>query len=352
VHPPPFYCHFTSSSHGYAIISIMKVSKLGEFGLIDILAKMISDAKVDRLAPDKPIIGIGDDAAAWRPDGRIELATVDTMVQDIHFNLATISWRELGWKSLAINLSDIAAMGGVPEYALIALAIPEDTPVEDITALYDGIIEMAKESGSAIIGGNVSRAAKVSVTITVIGRSDGAMLLRSAARPGDIIGVTGYPGSAAAGMEMLTQNLKFQQEAGRYFKSAFVHPVPRLNEGSALLKNGIKAAIDISDGLLSDLRHICEESKVSARVHAERLPIHPLIKRSYGDKAMGLVLAGGEDYELIFTGVDTAFAKIKSELKCEVTAIGEITPGEPGTIELVDAVGKVIKTGKTGWQHF
>lgn len=331
----------------------MKVSKLGEFGLIDLLAKMISAAKVDRLAPDRPLIGIGDDAAAWRPDASIELATVDTLVQDVHFTLDTISWQELGWKSLAINLSDIAAMGGTPEYALVALALPEDTAVADVTALYEGMIKLAKESRTAIVGGNISRAPQISVTIAVIGRSlDNDILRRSTARPGDVIAVTGYPGSAAAGMEMLTQKLKLKPEAAQYLKSAFVHTVPRLAEGQLLVKCGVKTAIDISDGLLSDLRHICEASKVSARILAERLPVHPLMKGSFGDSAPGLALSGGEDYELLFTGSAAAVNKAKSEIKCPVTAIGEITAGEPGKIELIDAQGKTVKTGKTGWQHF
>jgi thiamine-monophosphate kinase len=331
----------------------MRVSKLGEFGLIDLLAKMIAEAKVDRLAPDRPLIGIGDDAAAWRPDAAIELATVDTMVQDIHFSLDTTPWQELGWKSLAINLSDIAAMGGVPEYALVALALPEDTAVESVTALYEGMIELAKQSRTAIVGGNISRAPQVSVTITVIGKSlNETILRRSAAMPGDTIAVTGYPGSASSGLEMLTNKLKFKPEATKYLKSAFLHPVPRLDEGQVLIKRGIKTAIDISDGLISDLRHICEASKVSARIDVDRLPIHPMVKSSFGDKARVLALSGGEDYELLFTGPAAAVNRVQTELKCPVTVIGEITAGEPCKIELVDASGKAVRITKTGWQHF
>lgn len=331
----------------------MKISKLGEFELIARLAKMVSSAKVDRLGPERPLIGIGDDAAAWRPDGTLELATVDTMVQGVHFTLDAISWEDLGWKSLAINLSDIAAMGGAPEYALVALALPEDTEVTDVTALYDGIIEMAKEAGTAIIGGNISRAQELSVTITVIGRSlNGEILRRSTAQPDDVIAVTGHPGSAAAGREMLAQDLKLKSEVAEYLKNAFVRPAPRLDEGRMLVQHGVKTAIDISDGLLSDLRHICEASKVSARVFAERLPVHPLVRSSFGDKAPALALSGGEDYELIFTGTADAVNKAKAAIKCPVTVIGEITGGEPGKIELIDAQGKAVKTGKTGWQHF
>ncbi len=331
----------------------MKVSRLGEFGLIDLLAKMIAAARVDRLAPERPLIGIGDDAAAWRTNDSIELATVDTMVQDVHFSPDTTPWRELGWKSLAINLSDIAAMGGTPEYALVALTLPEDTKVADVTALYEGIIELARQSRTAIVGGNISRAPLVSVTITVIGRSlDKDMLRRSAARPGDTIAVTGHPGSAAAGLEMLANKLKFKTDIAEYLKNAFLHPVPRLAEGQLLVKNGVKAAIDISDGLLSDLRHICEASKVSARIDAESLPIHPFVNESFGEKAQGLALSGGEDYELLFTGRAAVIDRVKAEIKCPVTTIGEIMAGEPGKIELRDARGKVVKITKTGWQHF
>jgi thiamine-monophosphate kinase len=337
----------------YAIILAVKVSRLGEFGLIDLLAKMIASARVDRLAAGRPLIGIGDDAAAWRTDGSIELATVDTMVQDVHFSLDTTPWQDLGWKSLAINLSDIAAMGGIPEYALIALALPEETKVADVTALYEGMIELAKQSDTAIVGGNISRAPQVSVTITIIGKSlNQDILRRSTAKPGDIIAVTGHPGSAAAGLEMLTNNLKFKPEAAEYLKSAFLHPVPRLAEGQLMVKQGIKTAIDISDGLLSDLRHICESSKVSARIAVEKLPLHPLVLGSFGEKARGLALSGGEDYELLFTGSAAAVNRVKAGIKRPVTAIGEITAGEPGKIALHDAHGKAVKITRTGWQHF
>jgi thiamine-monophosphate kinase len=138
----------------------MKVTELGEFGLIDLLARMIADAGVDQLGPDQPIIGIGDDAAAWCGDTSIQLATIDTMVQDVHFTLETITWKELGGKSLAINLSDIAAMGGLPKYALVALALPENTPVEAVMEIYEGMIEAAQKYKLGIVGGNVSRATR------------------------------------------------------------------------------------------------------------------------------------------------------------------------------------------------
>jgi len=330
----------------------MKVSEIGEFGLIDLLAKMIADAQINSLALDL-LIGIGDDAAAWKCTDVVQLATVDSMVQDIHFSLETTTWQDLGWKSLAINLSDIAAMGGVPRYALVALSLPPETEVADVSALYQGMMELARQFNVAIVGGNISRSMEVSVTITVIGNSASqAILKRSAARPGDIIAVTGYPGSAAAGLEMLSKKLRFKSPAAKYFKDAFLRPAPRITEGQLLIKLGIAAAIDISDGLLADLRHICQASQVGARVITDFLPIHDMVKASFKQKALSLALGGGEDYELLFTGSDTAIKEARNELRCPVTAIGEITADEPGKINLVDAAGCPVKIGRMGWTHF
>jgi thiamine-monophosphate kinase len=330
----------------------MKVSELGEFGLIDLLAKMIADARINKDAPDL-ILGIGDDAAAWRCDGSIQLATVDTMVQDVHFSLETTTWQELGWKSLAINLSDIAAMGGLPRYALVALALPENTRVEDVTELYRGMIELARQFKVAIVGGNISRSAQVSITITVLGSSpDKKILRRATAKPGDVIAITGYAGSAAAGLEMLTKKLQFKPDVTKYLRNAFLHPAPRIAEGQLLVRHGIITAIDTSDGLLADLRHICEASQVSARVNTDRVPVNDMVKASFGEKAAEMALGGGEDYELLFTGSAEAISKVKNEMECPVTVIGEITKGEPGKINLCDADGNPVKTGRTGWAHF
>ncbi|MCK4273476.1 MAG: thiamine-phosphate kinase [Dehalococcoidales bacterium] len=326
----------------------MKVSELGEFGLIDLLAKMIPDSQAE-----KPVIGIGDDAAAWHSDAPVQLATVDTMIQGVHFSLDTVTWKELGWKSLAINLSDIAAMGGTPQYALVALALPEDTEVEDVAGLYEGMIELAGQFRVGIIGGNVSRSPVVSITITVLGDSlSNEILKRSTARPGDTIAITGYPGSAAAGLEMLTKKLQFGAETATYLRSAFMRPKPRITEGQLLLKLGITTAIDTSDGLLADLRHICEASGVSARVDVDRLPIHPAVSNNFGERARELALSGGEDYELLFTGSAEIVERVRAQMEYPVTAIGEITAGEPGKISVVDADGNPAEINKAGWEHF
>jgi len=331
----------------------MKVSELGEFGLIDLLARMIADAPNNQPAHQKLLIGIGDDTAAWQGDISTQLATVDSLIEGIHFSLDTISWKELGWKSLAVNLSDIAAMGGVPGYALVSLALPENTDVDNVTALYEGMIELAQQSQVAIVGGDTCRATAVSITVSVFGHSQNNRILRrSTAAPGDAIAVTGYLGSAAAGLEMLTNKLQLSPDVAGYLREAFLLPRPRLAEGQLLVKQGVVAAIDISDGLLSDLRHICRASQMSARVDVDRLPIHPMVRDNFGGKERELALAGGEDYELLFTGSAEVINRVQAEAPCLVTIIGEITDGEPGRISLFDANGKPVMIRETGWEHF
>jgi thiamine-monophosphate kinase len=331
----------------------MKVSELGEFGLIDLLAVMISDANIDQSSPGRLVIGLGDDAAAWQTGNSVELATVDAMVQDVHFNLDMTSWQDLGWKSLAINLSDIAAMGGASRYALVALGLPEDTRVEDVSRLYEGMIELARQTHTSIIGGNISRSPVVSVTTTIIGSGqDSHMLRRSSARPGDTIAITGHPGSAAAGLEMLKKGLKLDKPSEEYLRAAFLRPWPRLAEGQTLASHGVRTGIDTSDGLLADLRHICESSQVSARVTADHVPVHPAVRETFGERAREMALSGGEDYELLFTAGAGVFERVKAELECPVTAIGKITAGEPGKIHLLNAAGKPIEIKNYGWAHF
>jgi thiamine-monophosphate kinase len=330
----------------------VKVKELGEFGLIDHLNKMIAGAKVNKASPDL-ILGIGDDAAAWQGDSAIQLATVDTMVQGVHFTLDTAAWPEVGWKSLAINLSDIAAMGGVPRYVLVALALPEDTAIASVTELYTGMIEIAKEFSVSIVGGNISRAPQVYITVTVLGNApENKILQRSNAKVGDAIAVTDYAGSAAAGLQMLKKKLKFKAADVKYLRNAFLHPLPRVAEGRLLVKNGIAAAIDTSDGLLADLGHICEASHVGARVNVDRVPIHDVVKTNFKERALALALGGGEDYGLLFTGRAEAVAKVKKAAKCPVTVIGEITRDKAGKIVLVDNSGKPVKIQKLGWTHF
>ncbi|MDP2931279.1 MAG: thiamine-phosphate kinase [Chloroflexota bacterium] len=331
----------------------MKVSELGEVGLIERLSKIVARSRQDNApAWQQLLTGIGDDAAAWRGDAPIQLATVDSLIQDIHFRLGMASWRELGWKALAINLSDIAAMGGEPRYALVSLAVPDSTEVDDVIALYEGIMELARPSGVAIVGGDTNNAAIIVIDVTVIGCAQEKLLTRATAQPGDQIAVTGYLGTAAAGLQMLTQGLKFDPETTNLLRQAFLKPVPRVAEGQLLVKHGVRTAIDISDGLIADLHHVCRASRVSARIDVDLVPIHPAVKASFGEKARDMALSGGEDYELLFTGPAKVISKVKTAASCPVTIIGEITAGKPGQIALTDRRGKPYELGKDGWEHF
>jgi len=327
----------------------MKVSELGEFGLIDLLAKMAGGGQDEHL-----LIGIGDDAAAWQGDTSIQLATVDSFIQDVHFPSDIAPWNELGWKAMAANLSDIAAMGGVPRYALVSLALPDNTEVDDVTNLYTGMLDLAQQYGVAIIGGDISRAPLVAITITILGNAkdrDKHILTRSAAEPGELVAVTGKLGAAAAGLEMLTKKLQFDPQATACFNGAFLHPYPRIAEGQLLVDQGVKTAIDLSDGLISDLNQICKASQVSARVEIDRVPIEPRVKAEFSEKSLELALSGGEDYELLFTARAEVIDRVKRAAACPITVIGEIVAGREG-VTLVDSQGNPINLGKAGWEHF
>jgi len=332
----------------------MKVSELGEFGLIDLLAKMVDSSRDKRVASwQQLIIGIGDDTAAWRGDASTQLATVDSFIQDVHFSLGIVSWEDLGWKALAISLSDIAAMGGLPRYALVSLALPDHTEVDDVIALYQGMIELARQFGVAIIGGDVSSAPLVAIHTIVLGNTGNKnMLTRSTAEPGEQIAVTGYLGAAAAGLEVLTGRLQFEPEAVRSLREAFLRPSPRVAEGQLLVKHGVRTAIDISDGLISDLKQIGKASQVGAWIEIDRVPIQPVVKANFSSKSLELALSGGEDYELLFTGEAEVINKVKMAASCPITVIGEIVADRVGEVILVDSKGNPFNFGKAGWEHF
>jgi len=334
----------------------MKVSELGEFGLVDLLAKVAYEVQDRQAAPwQQLLVGIGDDAAAWHSDASIELATVDSLIQGTHFTLDTTTWHELGWKALAVGLSDIAAMGGIPKYALVSLGLPGHTEVDDVTDLYMEMMELGQAFGVAIVGGDTSSSPLVILNTTVLGSTSGQaqkILTRSAARAGDRIAVTGYMGGAAAGLEVLTKQFQFDLEATASLKRAFLRPYPRIAEGQLLVEQGVKTAIDISDGLISDLTHICKASRVSARIEVDRVPTLPAVKANFGDKWLELALSGGEDYELLFTGSAGTIDGVKRAVSYPVTVIGEIVADKLGEITLVDSKGNPFSLRKAGWEHF
>jgi len=326
----------------------MKLEDAGEFELIHQLEKLIGPAP-------EMLVGIGDDACAWQNTGGTTLATVDSLVEGIHFEPGLITWYELGWKALAASLSDIAAMGGNAGFALVALNLPGSVDVEDVLDMYRGMIELGGEFNVRIAGGNVSKASCISITVTVIGSAGptGRLLLRSNARPGDVIAVTGFPGSAAAGLEILKGKREPLQADAVNLKQAFLKPFPRLREGRLAAELGIDSGIDISDGLLADLKHILRASGVNGKLNVDSLPVERLLEASFNRaQAVEMALTGGEDYELLFTCSKPAAAGVARCTEIPVTVIGEIIPGADAGIKLTGDVPPDLNLTTPGWQHF
>lgn len=333
----------------------MKVAELGEFGLIELIDRIIDRAKRASPAWRRLKIGIGDDCAVWKGDGFTELATTDTLVQGVHFRPGMITWRELGWKSLAVNISDIAAMGGLPTYMLVSLSLPGSIEVNDIADFYRGLMSLANRFGVAVAGGNVVQSPVVVITMTVmgtLGKGRRPPLSRSAAVTGDSIAVTGYPGLASGGLRMIVTGMGPETRTARLLRTSHNTPVPRVVEGQVLRRIGVRCAIDVSDGLVGDLAHICQMSGVSAIVRSERLPIHSKLKSLFPADYVDLVLYGGEDYELLFTVNPRLVPQIKRKLKCPITIIGEIVEKNRDIVTVVDALGKPLPHSLGGWDHF
>ncbi|MEW6142016.1 MAG: thiamine-phosphate kinase [Chloroflexota bacterium] len=333
----------------------MKVSELGEFGLIGLIERVVAGLEKASLAQRRLKVGIGDDCAAWSGDGSIELATTDTLVQDVHFHTGMIGWRELGWKSLAVNISDIAAMGGWPTYALVSLSLPGSAEANDIVDFYRGMVSLGNRFGVAIAGGNITQSPVVVITLAVMGKLGRGLktpLLRSAAVPGDLIAVTGSLGLSSGGLRMIVTGMGLDISTARLFRRKHNMPIPRVTEGLVLRQTGVMCAIDISDGLVGDLAHVCQKSGVSAVVRLEKLPVHSRLRSVFPADYLDMALYGGEDYELLFTAKPRVMLLVKRKLKCPVTIIGEVVPKHRDMVTVVDASGKPVPYGLGGWEHF
>jgi thiamine-monophosphate kinase len=331
----------------------MRIAEIGEFGLISKIAALI-DEKGDRQSPARKdlLLGIGDDAAAWKSPGGIELITTDTLVEGVHFDFNYTGWTDLGWKSMAINISDINSMGGRPRYALVSLSLPGRRDAEDVLDLYCGLLEIANTYGIAVAGGNISASEKVVINITLTGLAEGNMMTRSSAQPGDLVAVFGFPGLSAAGRKALSQFNKLDADALQLFKNAHLRPARDFNNGPLLAELGVRTAIDISDGLAADLTHICMASGAAATLHLEKLPLHPLLTRYFGRDSLKMCLAGGEDYELLFTATPDMMKKVNSSFDPAPVTIGEITAGKPYAVSLLDEGGKPVQIDFSGWDHY
>ncbi|TAK34690.1 MAG: thiamine-monophosphate kinase [Chloroflexota bacterium] len=359
----------------------MRISEIGELSLVEIVRDRLSPggARPSRAGlwtrPESGpglLLGVGDDAAAWWADGRLQVATTDTMIEDVHFRRAHVTGQELGWKALAISVSDVAAMGGQPRYALLNLGLPGETDVAFVQALYEGLLAVAERFGLAIAGGDTVSAPVITLATTLIGDAyevpvdesgpiasaecRGApafrLLLRSAAKPGDVVAVTGQLGASAAGMWMLLSDRSIPGELGTRLRQAHLQPMPRVEAGRCAVAGGLVCGMDISDGLLIDLGRLAAASGVEARIRASCVPVSDMARAAYPDDCLKLALAGGEDYELILVGPAGLVAKVQAQTSVPVTVIGEIAAGQPGAVKVLDERGDEVRVARSGWEHF
>jgi thiamine-monophosphate kinase len=327
-----------------------KISDIGEFGLI---------ARI-RAGQGKPgrgvIIGIGDDAAAFALSrGTVGVVTIDTLVEGTHFDRSYMTYADIGWKAMAANLSDIAAMAGNPLIALVSLTLNGRQTVRAIDQMYQGMRALADRHGVMIAGGDTVRGREFSVTIAVIGECARNNLgLRSGAKPGDAVLVTGELGASQSGLDLLNAKCKMKNAklVGKHLR-----PVPRVDEGLALARKfKLHGMIDISDGLASELGHLCEESTCGIVIDQGALPVADeaiTVARLLRKDPLEYCLAGGEEYELLFTLPlnDAVRAKaLLEKMGTHCTIIGQAVKGHGARI--IGQDGKTRKLGAKGFRHF
>ncbi len=315
---------------------------MNEFELIGHLRKLFHTRP-----PSDVVIPNGDDCGVFSGYA----VTMDSLIEHVHFERQWLSGPDIGYKAVAVNLSDLAAMGAKPYVFMMEMGVPAHEKQSFVLAVARGMAEYADTGHCYLIGGNITGSpAGLSITITMIGHAGPRPVRRNGARPGDEILVSGFPGRAETGRMVLQQGM----DAGIFPHSVnrFRRPVARLDLGQYLGNlPGVNAGIDISDGLLSDLGHICEASNTGAILDIDRLPIHSEVSKyahMKGEDPVSIALTGGEEYELIITAEPDAAKRIASNT--DMVAIGRVVP-EAG-IKATKA-GKVFDLPrKTGWQHF
>jgi thiamine-monophosphate kinase len=301
-------------------------------------------------------LGIGDDAAILAPGGAV-VATHDMLVEGVHFRRGTTSARDLGHKALAVNLSDLAAMGADPVAALVGLGLAAGGPwTGEMEELYDGMEALAARYGVTVAGGDVTAAPVLVIGVTAIGRpSPGvAPVRRSGGRAGDVLCVTGTLGAAAAGLVLLeSPALADGVPEAAALRAAHLRPEPRVAAGRALAAGGAHAMIDLSDGLAVDAARLARASGLRARVELAALPVAPGVAgvaAAAGRAAWSLAAGGGEDYELLVAVSPEAVPALRERLDVPLTPIGRLDDGPPG-LEAVDADGATVDLTGLGWEH-
>jgi thiamine-monophosphate kinase len=327
----------------------MKVGSLGEFGLIERIRKAAPQGRGVRA-------GIGDDAAWLECRGGALLVTTDLLIEGIHFDFRWTSFYALGYKTLAVNLSDIAAMGGVPDYLTLSLAVPGKYRAEDIEKFYRGLNALARKCGVSVVGGDTSAADRLFISPALVGHSDSRPVLRRGARAGDDLYVTGTLGDSALGLALLKKKIRKTRASAAAAAHAIRRhhfPTARLAAGALLGRTRLaQAMIDVSDGLVQDLGHICKASGVGAEIDESALPLSRGYRLLCGGD-MGAALGGGEDYELLFavrardrSGIE----KLSARLGVRLTRIGRCVRGSG--VKVLDRSGRVRPPSLKGYDHF
>ena len=352
----------------------LTVAELGEFGLIDRLARILDRSGRDPLRPESQgTIGIGDDAALWEPrPGFREVLTTDALIEGVHFRHTTTSWHDLGWKALAENVSDVAAMGALPTRAFVTLGLRPETRVADLDALYEGFAAFdlwlldRGIGGFGVAGGDTVSSPVTMLSITVVGELAGDGLRRAAGRPGDLLAVTGSLGGSAGGLALLEQG---DAQRGNPDVEALVGlhlaPYPRVLEGLTLAEAGVRCGMDLSDGLLGDSGKLAYASGLSAIIDLHELPMPPALARLYGaDEAQTMALAGGEDFELLVAAppdvIERATALLAARAQeppfanalVPLKVVGRLEEGTPGQVTVLDEHGQPVTPPKSSWDHF
>ena len=334
---------------------VTALKEIGEFGFIDMIKK-ICHTQTGGL-----IKGIGDDCAVIGPfDDKAFLMSTDIMIEGIHFILKSTSPYHLGQKAIAVNLSDIAAMGGTPLYILVSVAVHRDMDAGFLMDMYAGMKDMCTQYSVSIVGGDTSASTgDMIVNITVTGEADvNNILYRSGAGVGDDIYLVGNIGDSCAGLKLIKKEATAPEAIALRLKAAHNRPVPMIAEGQAIARSGLASAmIDISDGLVADLGHICNNSKVGARLFQKHLPISEELRAFANINNMDpykLALSGGEDYALLITAPrkhrEAVFRIFDTKKLHKIHRIGEITAGKG--IEIISLKHTHIFNALHGFDHF
>jgi thiamine-monophosphate kinase len=340
------------------------IQDIGEFGLIGHLRSVLGESNDDSV-----LAGISDDAAVYRiDDERVHVLTTDAMIEGIHFDRTFMPMEHLGFKAISINVSDIVAMNAEPRYATVTLGVPQQVPVEALGQLYEGIAQACRAYGMTVVGGDTTAAHQFTLSVSVVGEAhEEDIVYRSGAQPGDVLCVTGDLGASFAGLKALVENREQLQEKGEenfqpnldrfnYVIQRHLAPPAQLKAIRDWAEHGIRphALIDISDGLASEVNHICEASGVGALVHSDKLPLAQETMEAakhFGEDVDVYALFGGEDYELLFALPEEELDKLSDLPSDAFFVVGTVTEKDEGVL-IEQPSGETVPLRPGGFDHF